>query len=296
MRSIDYMRKSIYLFLLLIILSSCRETNKDRLTRLVKEWDGKEIVFPESIVFTRYGVDTLEYRLPRSEYTIISYIDSVGCTSCKLQFYRWQHIMHEMDSVSGQLIPYLFVFHPKNKRDFSELSYLMKRDKFDTPVWIDVDDTFNKQNKLPSESILHTFLVDRQNKVVALGNPFQNPQIRELYLSVLNGKGTHEKSTTLTKAFVEEPVIDMGEFDWKIPQTIDFKLINQGDKPMVINDVVTSCGCISVNYSKHPIEPGKNALVTAIYKAEKPEFFIKKLIVYANTQSTLQLTVKGSAK
>jgi len=114
---------------------------------LVKEWEGKEIFFPTNIVFTEYGVDTLYYHVPESDYTIVSYIDSMGCTSCKLQFYRWQAIMHEIDSVSGKSVPFLFVFHPKDKRDFSELTYLMKRDKFNYPVWIDIEDTFNKPTR-----------------------------------------------------------------------------------------------------------------------------------------------------
>ena len=47
--------KSAYYLLLLFILCSCAESDKDRITRLVKEREGKEIVFSENIVFTRLG-------------------------------------------------------------------------------------------------------------------------------------------------------------------------------------------------------------------------------------------------
>jgi hypothetical protein len=63
-----------------------------------------------------------------------------------------------------------------------------KRDRFDYPVWIDTEDSFNGTNKLPDNSIFHSFLIDRQNKVAAVGNPFENPKIKELYLNMLCGE------------------------------------------------------------------------------------------------------------
>ena len=36
-----------------------------------------------------------------------------------------------------------------------------------------------------------------------------------------------------------------------------FKLVNTGNKPLVIYDVVTSCGCTKAEYSKAPVRPGE---------------------------------------
>lgn len=52
---------------------------------MVTEWEGKKIIYPDDMVFTLWGQDTLDYSLPRVDYTIVSYVDSVGCMSCKLQ-------------------------------------------------------------------------------------------------------------------------------------------------------------------------------------------------------------------
>lgn len=275
---------------------SCKESNRGRIARLVKEWEGKEVILPDNIVFTQYGIDTLDYQLPESDYTIVSYIDSVGCTSCKLQFHRWQQIIHEMDSISEQGILFLFVFHPKGTRGVSEVGYLMKRDKFDYPVWIDRDDEYNKMNKLPEESMFHTMLIDRQHKVLAMGNPFQNPKIKELYLNIISGDANKPgSSSSITELAAEQSVIDLGEFDWETPQKAIFRLNNTGENRLVINDVVASCGCISLDYLKNPIEAGKEVLIQVTYKAEKPEFFNKKLTVYANSKIPLQLIIKGHA-
>lgn len=85
------------LFLLLLIFSlffSCKEKDVkvQRIFHLIKEWENREILFPNHIVYTRYGTDTLEYSVPKSDYTIVSYIDSVGCATCKLQLHRWVNI------------------------------------------------------------------------------------------------------------------------------------------------------------------------------------------------------------
>jgi len=286
----------IYILLCLSVLCSCKETKKDQIARLVKEWEGREITIPKNIIFTQYGIDTLDYQIPEADYTVISYIDSVGCTSCKLQFSRWEQIIHEMDSISGKSIPFFLIFHPKGVKGKAELSYLMKRDKFDYPVWIDGNDEFNHVNSLPTESMLHSMLVDKKNKVVALGDPFQNPKIKELYLKIIGGDIEQPKaSSPTTKVEVDKSEVDLGEFDWKTPQEATFKLKNIGKKHLVINDIISSCGCMSVSYSSIPVEPGKEVLIQITYKAEKQEYFIKKLIVYTNSETPLQLTVKGSA-
>jgi len=38
--------KHIYLLFFLCLLCSCKESEKEKIARLVREWDGKEISFP----------------------------------------------------------------------------------------------------------------------------------------------------------------------------------------------------------------------------------------------------------
>ncbi|MDR0745695.1 MAG: hypothetical protein LBF17_04285 [Mediterranea sp.] len=43
-----------------------------------------------------------------------------------------------------------------------------------------------------------------------------------------------------------------------------------------------------------PVCPGNNLIITATYRAEKPEYFSKVLTVHANTKTPLRLTIRGS--
>ena len=71
------MYRRIGLFLLLCgFLLSCKESEKERISRLVSEWDGKEIVFPSAPVFTVQGRDTVSCPSGTSPYKVLTYIDS----------------------------------------------------------------------------------------------------------------------------------------------------------------------------------------------------------------------------
>jgi hypothetical protein len=55
----------------LVSCQSADKKRKDEITRLVSKWQGKEIVFPKDITFTRYATDTVDYRIPESEYKVL---------------------------------------------------------------------------------------------------------------------------------------------------------------------------------------------------------------------------------
>ena len=73
-----------------LLAAFCEESEKERLSRLVKEWEGKEILFPAHSVFTIQGKDTVDFDFKDADYKVVTYIDSVGCTSCKLQLHSWK--------------------------------------------------------------------------------------------------------------------------------------------------------------------------------------------------------------
>ena len=273
---------------------SCSKSEKERLSRLVQEWEGKEILFPAHSTFTIQGKDTVDFDFKGAAYTIVTYIDSVGCTSCKLQLHRWKELVKEVDSLTNGDVPFLFYFHPK---DIKELRYLTRRDAFAYPVCFDEKDDFNRLNRFPSEMMFQTFLLDKENRVIALGNPIQNPKVKELYLNLIKGMGESTSKERVTTVSINSTVIDFGSFPKEEKQERSFILTNTGNGLLVIRDIVTSCGCTKVEYSKEPVRPGETLEVKVIYEAEQAEHFNKTVTVYCNAEnSPLRLAVKGAAK
>ena len=277
-----------------LFITSCSESEKERLSRLVKEWEGKKILFPAHSTFTIQGKDTVDFDFKNATYKIVTYIDSIGCTSCKLQLHRWKELVKEVDSLTNGNVPFLFYFHPK---DMKELRYLTRRDGFVYPVSFDEKDDFNRLNHFPSEMMFQTFLLDKENRVIALGNPVQNPKVKELYLNLIKGNVKTTSNEKYTTVSIDTMVMDFGNFSMAEKQERSFVLTNTGNNLLVIQDIVTSCGCTKVEYSKEPVRPGGTLKVKVIYEAEQTEHFNKTVTIYCNAKnSPLRLTVMGNVE
>ena len=178
--------------------------------------------------------------------------------------------------------------------------FLLRRVHFSYPVCIDEKDSFNLLNKFPKDNRFQTFLLDKNKKVVAIGNPINNPQIKELYQKIIQGETTNQKDESKlvqTEVSIDKTSVEMGSFDWHKEQKATFTLKNTGGSPLVIQDVTTSCGCTTVSYSKEPTQPGKEITLEVVYKAEHPEHFSKTVTVYCNTASSpIRLSLSGDAK
>ena len=284
----------LYVLFFLLTLNSCQKVKEKEVVRLMKEWYRKEVLFPDDLLFTVLEKDTLK-EIPKSDYTIITYVDSIGCTSCKLKLQNWLLLERKLRSITNKRVSCLFVIHPKSKK---EVNYILQENHFDCPVCIDDSDIFNKLNKFPANIMYQTFLLDAGNKVVAIGNPIHNDRIKKLYLDIISGnKMTSKKGSMQTEITVSETLFDFGKISFKESQKCIFTLQNTGKALLVIDDVNTSCGCTSVQYSKEPVKPGESLRITVIYKADHPEHFRKTITIYCNVPtSPLQLKITGNAE
>lgn len=84
------------------------------------------------------------------------------------------------------------------------------------------------------------------------------------------------------------------EANGPVSHTFTFK--NAGSAPLVIQNVETSCGCTSPEYSKEPIQPGKSGIVKATFDPSgRPNYFDKNLTVISNAENNrVVLNIKGN--
>jgi len=92
----------------------------------------------------------------------------------------------------------------------------------------------------------------------------------------------------------ETTVKDFGELKQGIPASFEFNCTNTTKEPIIIADVVKSCGCTQPEYSKEPILPGKTTTIKATYNAAALGMFSKTLTVKTSTGDVTILTVKGT--
>lgn len=291
------MKYIVIIISVVFIAFSCVDSSHERLEEKVKQWIGKEILFPHNAVFTILGEDTVKSKSFESRYHIVSYVDSMGCISCKLQLNKWKEFINQLDSLTNHSVAVSFFIHSKSIRD---LKLILKREKFIHPICADLDNSFYSLNKFPSESMFHTFLIDESNKILAIGNPIHNFKVKELYLRIIKGESEvsakEYEVNKRTQISIDSPSVWLGDFDWKEVQKVNFAFENEGNIPFIIEDVVTSCGCISVKYEKKPVGNKEVKYLEVTYVAEHPEYLDKTITVYCNVDSSpIKLRIRGNA-
>jgi hypothetical protein len=216
----------------------------------------------------------------------------MGCTSCKLRLLDWQQLIQEADSAFADKLSFLFFFYPKNKK---ELRALLSSNRMEYPVFIDESNEINRLNSFPADTRYQCFLLDKDNRVLLVGNPTLNPKIWELYKEVITGKkaAPPEKQTTVE---VEKTEHAFGEVKTGESSYAVFRLKNTGEHPLIINRVATSCGCTSAAWDKQPVAAGQSAEVKVEMKPDDEGFFSKTAEVHCNAaNSPIRLTVSGTA-
>ena len=286
-------------FLLLMgvsgLMLSCKNNPQKEIAKVVTEWQNREIIFPKGLVFTLHGRDTTDYTIPPASHKILVYVDSIGCTSCKLQLHKWKEFIKEVDSMTHGTVPVIFVFHSK---DLREISYLLKRDGIDIPICIDMEDKLNAVNRFPTHQQFQTFLLDDENKVVFIGNPVHNLRVKEMYLSEISQNAYQSRGTPSsrnTQIEVDNTEFDLGTIPKGEAKTVSISIKNVGESPFMIFDTRASCGCTHIEYEKKPVHPDSTTIVSITYNADDRGYFNKTVSVYGNMDnSPLIIRLKGN--
>ena len=96
------------------------------------------------------------------------------------------------------------------------------------------------------------------------------------------------------KATFDKMTHEFGVVLWKHPATATFQIKNDGDKPLVISNVTTSCGCTVADWTKEPIAPGATGVVTSTFDAKALGHFYKDIGVYCNASARpIYLMLRG---
>lgn len=95
----------------------------------------------------------------------------------------------------------------------------------------------------------------------------------------------------------EQQTYDFAEIPKGTPVTTTFNYTNNGEMPLLISNVQTSCGCTVADYTKDPVLPGKTGYVKVTYNAANPGAFNKAVTITANTETGSQvLFIKGKVQ
>lgn len=238
-----------YLIFFIIGMSGCiNSNNPERIDDLVKEWNGKKIILPDSMLDVRF-VERIN--LNDADFTILSYIDGEGCLGCKLQLQLWNDFLNDIDSISDANVETLFIVNSRDKR---ELKYLLRSEDFKEKVFLDINNEFQNLNSIPESPLVHTLLLDKNFNVIAIGNPISSESVEDLYKSIICGKQiVNANLDSLIK--MKQNQYNLGSISKGENISFGLTIYNIGKDTVYIENVDPSCDCLKIDLNSRRILP-----------------------------------------
>jgi hypothetical protein len=113
-------------------------------------------------------------------------------------------------------------------------------------------------------------------------------------LSCSEKKGTSAVKKAARIEF-KEPIHDFGEIEYGGNGTYEFKFINRGKSPLVLDNVRSTCGCTVPEWTREPLNPSETGTIRVIYDTHRVGAFSKTLIIYSNaSNSPVRIFIKGT--
>ncbi|MES2776125.1 MAG: DUF1573 domain-containing protein [Bacteroidota bacterium] len=113
-----------------------------------------------------------------------------------------------------------------------------------------------------------------------------------LALLFVAGAGAQTKVDSLIK--FDKDAWAFGKVKQNNPVTYEFKFVNPGKAPLIIESAVAECGCTTPVYPTKPVMKGKTGTIKVTYDAKNAGSFTKKVTVkLVNVPETKILTITG---
>ena len=94
----------------------------------------------------------------------------------------------------------------------------------------------------------------------------------------------------------EQTDYDFGQVAEGTQATHEFKFKNTGSAPLTILNVQASCGCTTPFWTKEPVKPGGEGVITASYNSKgRPGSFNKSITITSNaSEPSKRVSIKGT--
>ena len=169
----SYLRGIIFVFIIVII--GCNNRNQE-VVDFVNNWKNKRIELP-NISLMRNINNKNSLGILSKKTKILTFING-DCGSCINELKLWKELMKEINTTKTSFI---YIIYSKNK--LNTFKYLDSTIiKLNYPYFQDDQKQYLLKHKFPEDTRFQTFLLDVDNKVVLLGNPNYNQEIKSLYL------------------------------------------------------------------------------------------------------------------
>ncbi|MDE5417925.1 hypothetical protein L3049_07885 [Labilibaculum sp. DW002] len=171
--------------LIMILFSACNRNKKSQeYAKIVKYWMNRELVLPsDTVIIGAIGRDFNLECIDNKEFKIVTRIDG-DCSVCIDELLEWKKMVQDYGSELN--LSFHFYVATNNFEIFKKINKSTIR--FPYPLIFDRLDDLRIKNNLKKDKRFNTFLLDRDNRVVLIGNPIRNKKIKQLYFEKIRKK------------------------------------------------------------------------------------------------------------
>ncbi len=146
---------------------------------------GQHVVLPlDSMLYVADDSIGYVHDVMADRYRLVVYYDSTECSSCRLKtLYEWDSLIDSVSS-SGHKVDFYFVFNVPTQR-VEEVKAAIVTYASNLSVYLDTTGVFERMNpNLPRLSQMRTFLLNRKDTVVLVGNPVYNSRVADMMWNI----------------------------------------------------------------------------------------------------------------
>ena len=261
---------------------------------IVNSWLGKVISIDTTVGFITEKGDSIDADMPDADFRLIRYIGGDDCTSCRMHLHKYNEALRTLSDSAGTEVDFLCIVCPNN---LDELRRILKTEnRSNLKILVDSRDSLNRLNSFPEVDGLRTFLVDRNNRVLGVGDPAVNPRIMRLYTSILTSDSIRQqRSRPLTNLVMYPAFMKIGRIAAGDSVVGEFHVGNYGDEPFVLDALVPSCECVTAVLSSDTIAPHNEAIMRVVFREDEPiGSFERTVEIIGNIDPGFTLSITGN--
>lgn len=172
----------LFVFIAFMLLGC---NNRDNIKILISEMmkesvslrlNNMEIIYPDSLKHIEPEI---------KDYKLVIYSDTTNCSMCFVNSLKeW----NDMLCLQKEYQNLSLIFIMQGRKNMLELHRkVLNESTLQYPIYLDVENIFQETNPhIPKNKLIHTFLLDKENNVIVVGNPLTNDRIKSMMIDVLN--------------------------------------------------------------------------------------------------------------
>lgn len=167
----------ISIIFIVIAFNACKNKTKETHFKNIQTMKDQKIEFPDTIhSMVNYSKELNEIYNEKN-IKLISFTDG-RCVACIKNLKGLNKVRKELDTIPGADVNLISFVLIESKKHFIK-DYYPELDSL--PLILVNDYHFLEKNKFPVSGIYHTLLVNADNEIQLVGNPYQNKKLKKLY-------------------------------------------------------------------------------------------------------------------